>query len=234
MPVPEVPKGETSEGIIEGAIIYEAAHLFQPRKSGGKSLSSTGDESGTPPIKPEEYPNLAKNPGLMNRICRAYAGHVMQIRSGVRVNTTIVLRHDDPMSLRAEVRQCINDLDRSEGGLIFSRGIVIEGGTASRNSNDQKEIDSGIDSVELQGIVTRLEREMDVDAAVGEDEATYSIRRSDENRVVTRKVMQRVNDAQGSSLSTYLDQLRISKGEEKIIPQYIADKLGIVVTRPKK
>lgn len=243
MSVPETPGDNTAdnkpqEGAAgEGAKVFEAAHLFRPRKSGGKSLSSTGDESGTPPIKPEEYPSLAKNPGLMNRICRAYAGHVMQIRSGVRVTTTIVLRHDDPMSLRAEVRQCINDLDRSEGGLIFSRGILIEGGTASRNGNDQnnqKEVDPDISPVELQGIVTRLEREMDVDAAVGEDEATYSIRRSDENRVVPRKVMQQVNDAEGSSLSTYLGQLRISKGEEKTIPQYVADKLGIVVTRPKK
>jgi len=241
MSVPETPGDSVADNkpregeIKEGAKVYEVAHLFEPRKSRGKSLSSAGGEDSMPSIRPEEYPGLAKNPSLMKRVCRAYIGHVMQIRSGVRLTTTIVLRHDDPMSLRAEVRQCINDLDRCEGGLIgLSRGIIIEGGTASRSGDDQIVVDTTIGPVELQGVVTRLEREMDVDAAIGEEEGTYSIRRSDSSRVIPRKVMQQVNDAQVPSLIQYLGQLRIADKEERTIPQYIADNLGIVVTRPKK
>lgn len=241
MSVPETPGDSVADNkpregeIKEGAKVYEAAHLFEPRKSGGKSLSSTGGENGTPSIKPEEYPNLAKNTGLMKRVCRAYVGHVMQIRSGVRLTTTIVLRHDDPMSLRAEVRQCINDLDRCEGGLIgFSRSILIEGGTASRSSDEQNNVDENIGPVELQGLVTRLEREMDVDAAVGEDEGTYSIRRVDSSRIVPRGIMQQIDGEEKPLVLKYLDLLSALGKERKTVPQYIADKMGIVVTRPQK
>ncbi|MCX6733424.1 MAG: hypothetical protein NTX63_01280 [Candidatus Peregrinibacteria bacterium] len=241
MSAPEAPNDDSADKDLqdgdmnEGARVYEAAHLFTPRKSGGKSLSSTGGENDTPSIKPDEYPNLAKNPGLMKRVCRAYVGHVMQIRSGVRLMTTIILRHDDPMSLRAEVRQCINDLDRCEGGLIgFSRSILIEGGTASRSSDEPNSVDENIGPVELQGLVTRLEREMDVDAAVGEDEGTYSIRRPDSSRIVPHGIMQQIDGEEKPLVLKYLDHLSALGKERKTVPQYIADKLGIVVTRPQK
>lgn len=220
----------------KGGDLIEAAHFFRRNRTTDTTSAILPNREENPAmIKDEIYPLLSKNWALVSRICRIYSGHVLQVRAGTRPTTTILLRHDDPISLRTEVRRCINDLDRREGGIIlnFGKSITIEGGTVSRSREESGNISESIEPTELQGLVTRLEREMDVDGAIGEEDGVHSIRKTDYGRTVQRGTMQRINDEERTSLSKYLGQLGISGKDKLTIPQYIAIKLAIVITRPR-
>ncbi len=248
---PDREKKAPGNNDVEGGVVIDATDIFRqagaissktnsPQKVPSNTTPATSEqdeeEDDEVIIKPENYKYLSENIGLMNRVTRVYASHVVQIRNGVRQATTFMVRHDDPATLRADVRRLITDLDSRAGKpLGFGKDIAIVGGTSSSNGSESDNVEKHIGPNELRQLVTRLEREINCNAALrDEDEAAYSIRRSDYGRTARENVMNKVNNAEPSLALRLFGWLRIRGRDEKSIPQYLADKLAITITRARK
>lgn len=190
-------------------------------------------------IKPESYRYLSKNQGLIDRVCRVYGSHVEQLRNGTRQKTIMVVRHDDSAELRAEIRKCITDLDtRGGGSLGFGKDIQIVGGTFSRKGVDTETPGETVKPAELQKIVQRIDGDINVDLALGEEDGfgedvSYVLRHTDYGRTVDEKVMNNVNNDEPSLILRLIGRLRISGKATKSLPQYLADKLAILIRKPR-
>lgn len=227
-------KDDTNLGeIIDGTGIFGQPKVPEIEKPQERKADSEAV------IKPESYRYLSRNQGLIDRVCRVYGSHVEQFRNGTRQKTIMVVRHDDPAELRAEIRKCITDLDTRGGVLLgFGKDIQIVGGTSSRKGADIGAPEETVRPAELQKIVQRLEVDVNIDLALGEEDGlgedtAYALRHTDYRRTVDEKVMNSVNNDEPSLLLRLMGRLRISGKTTRSLPQYLDDKLSIFIRKPR-
>lgn len=230
------------EGDVRSNVIYAADLFRKPQRTPPPRLqvvSASSSSNTAAPSEMDKYPNLHRNEGLMNRICRVYTQHLGQIRNGTDVTTRLKLRNDDPLVLCREVREFIGELDRDDGLIFsFSDTIPVEGGRwrlldESPMPKQQVQLD------ELRKIRKRLEKEIDINLALRqesdedtEDDAiVYRMRREDSGRIVESDAMGTVVNEEKTfamKLITFLNTSRTRAGSKSLI-HYISNVLSIQI-----
>lgn len=236
--------GEARNNVIDAAHLFRRPQLTPPSRL--QVVSASSNSSAVPPLKMDKYPNLHRNEGLMNRVCRVYSQHLGQIRNGTCVTTRLKLRNDDPLVLCREVREFIRELDRDDGLVFsFSDTISVEGGTW-RSWGEAPMPKQQVQPDELRKIMGRLEREIDINFALRaesdmdtdedtedpEDNAiVYRMRREDSGRIVESDAMGTVVNEERTFVMRMISLLNASKtaiGGKSLI-RYISNVLSIQI-----